>query len=186
MSQLVLENHLHAYKKSNLPAIKVLDRTEKIQNEPPQNAPLGCMDYATLKAMGAQKTQEELFTSLLTVWKNLDRWPGPGRGPSPERTGVIRGGQLHGASVLSHLCAHWLCMAWQTFVYQTLALPIFLWIVSLPFEAPDPCSILLSSIEKNWVEVIEVSIAWELQGLRVSHCLCGAPVRMHLNLFFSH
>lgn len=67
MPQFVLQNHLHAYKTSNLPAIKVLDRTEKIQNEPPQNVPLRRIDYVQLKTMGAQKIQEELFTSLLTV-----------------------------------------------------------------------------------------------------------------------
>ena len=62
--------------------------------------------------------------------------------------GVICRGQLHKASELSPLCAHCLWVAWQTFVYQTHALPIFLWIVFLPFEAPD----LLNS-QLNWEEL---------------------------------
>ena len=37
------------------------------QNKPPQEAPLGHVDYLSLKTIGAQQAQEELFTSPLTA-----------------------------------------------------------------------------------------------------------------------
>ena len=53
------------------------------------------------------------------------RWGSvPGRDPSPEITFFI----------LERL----ICMAGQTFIDQTSALLILLWITLLPFEAPDP------------------------------------------------
>ena len=62
------------------------------------------------------------------------------------RLEVVSGGERHGASLLWVLSvSHCLCMVWQTSVYQTLALPNFLWIVFLPFGAPDPYPLLLSS-----------------------------------------
>ena len=51
------------------------------------------------------------------------------------------GGAWEGLFVQNH-CLH---LAWQTFVYQTFALSTLLWIIFLPFEAPDRSSLLLSS-----------------------------------------
>ena len=53
---------------------------------PLQNVPLWHVDYFELRTIRTQKTQQELFTFSFSVYKNLDRRPGPGRELTPERT----------------------------------------------------------------------------------------------------
>lgn len=59
----------------------------RIAFEREQNTPecaIWYLHYFELKTMGAQQTQEALFTSLLTAWKNLDRGPVAGRELLPQ------------------------------------------------------------------------------------------------------
>lgn len=45
---------------------------ERVQDKPPQNVPLYHVDYIDLKWTKVQKTQEEIFISPFTAWKNLE------------------------------------------------------------------------------------------------------------------
>ena len=144
MPQFVLQNHLHTYKKSNCQPERCWIGLKRFRMSLPKMFCLGIWIMLSWRQWGPKDSGRAFCLPLnclkeFTITKDNHKERG---------LRVICRGQLHKASVLSPLCAHCLCMAWQTFVYQTHALPIFLWIVFLPFEAPD----LLNS-QLNWEEL---------------------------------
>lgn len=142
MPQFVLQNHLHNYKKSNCQPARYWIGLKRFRMSLPKMFCLGIWIMLSWRQWGP-KDSGRAFCLPLNCLKEFTIT----RDNHKERgLRVICRGQLHKASVLSPLCAHCLCMAWQTFVYQTYALPIFLWIVFLPFEAPGPYLLLLLSL----------------------------------------
>ena len=87
------------------------------------------VDDFQLKTIKAQQTQEELFIPFSTALENLDRGLVPERERERERETL---------ATLTFFIERLICMIQQTFVYQTSALAIFLWIAFLPFQVPDP------------------------------------------------
>lgn len=86
------------------------------QNRPLQNIPLWYVDNFKPKSISVQQTQEELFTSPYSAWKNLEKRPLPGRELLLKTTFYTQRTYLHGMG---------------TFVYQTSVLS-FRWIVCHP------------------------------------------------------
>lgn len=134
--------------------------SEGVHGRLPQNAPLWAGDYFKPKTIEAQRTQEECFLSILTVKKNSDREPVPGRELLPE---------------IIFTSERFISMAGQTSVYQTLALPVFLRIVILPFVVSDSYPLLLSS--RGW------RMTFKCLTIKEPH-IFGVPVRTKL-IFFS-
>ena len=81
---------------------------EGVQGRLHQNVPLCHVDYFKLKIIGAQQTQEELFTSTLAAGKNLDRGLVPGRELLPEITFYIWKTYLHG---VANICLPNICFS---------------------------------------------------------------------------
>lgn len=135
-----------------------------VQGRLPRNAPLWHGDYFKPKTIEAQWTQEECFTSILTVKKNSDRELVPGRELLPEIT-------LHQKGL----------SAWQGKHPFTkhLLFPSSCELTSSPFVVSDSYPFLLSS-------------GWRRRSLPRMECLTvkeshifGVPVRTKLNIFFS-
>ena len=139
---------------------------------PPPNLPLWHVDCSEQKAIKTQETQEKLFYLSLNCLKELYRGPvpeslGEGNG-NPLQYSCLENSMDRGArwATVRGVAKSWsdwatntvperaitrdsflierhICMASQTFAYQSFTLSIF-WIVSLLFEAPDPYCLLLS------------------------------------------